>query len=177
MWISTQVMELQQDASPRGLPALQRRLTQPSEGVPVQQPASGDEVWECWLGAPCGSKHAGLSGVSAVSALGSRSLSLDGFPAMSQPDTFCSTQVALVCLCSGPGQVMELELDTTPRGIRQLLDFLSGGFTGGTDVDKPLELSLKRLTDVGWTQVSCPSMWGGASAESPLAAHGRQAQP
>eukprot|EP00891_Asterochloris_glomerata_P001609 jgi/Astpho2/1609/e_gw1.00028.9.1_t len=53
---------------------------------------------------------------------------------------------------SGPGQVMELELDTTAKGIRQLLDFLSGGFTGGTDVDKPLELSLKRLTDVGWTQ-------------------------
>ena len=61
---------------------------------------------------------------------------------------------------------MELELDTTPKGIRQLLEFLSGGFTGGTDVDKPLELSLKRLTDVGWTQVSCLSMWGGAWEKS-----------
>lgn len=72
---------------------------------------------------------------------------------------------------------MELELDTTAKGIRQLLDFLSGGFTGGTDVDKPLELSLKRLTDVGWTQVSCLSMWGGAWAESSLAAHVLPAQP
>ena len=72
---------------------------------------------------------------------------------------------------------MELELDTTPKGIRQLLDFLSGGFTGGTDVDKPLELSLKRLSDVGWTQVGCLSMWGGAWAESSVAAPVPLTQP
>lgn len=55
--------------------------------------------------------------------------------------------------CSGPGQVMELELKVDSSSMKQLLQFLSGGFNGGTDVDKPLELSLKRLSEKEWNQV------------------------
>jgi uncharacterized protein with von Willebrand factor type A (vWA) domain len=38
------------------------------------------------------------------------------------------------------------------QSLDKLLEFLSGGFNGGTDVDKPLELSLDRLTQKSWTQ-------------------------
>ena len=57
-----------------------------------------------------------------------------------------------VC-CSGPGQVMELELKVDSNNMGQLLKFLTGGFNGGTDVDKPLELSLQRLSEKEWNQV------------------------
>ena len=60
-----------------------------------------------------------------------------------------------LCLCSGPGQVMEMELKVDPNSMAKLLKFLTGGFNGGTDVDKPLELSLKRLAEKEWNQVSC----------------------
>lgn len=58
--------------------------------------------------------------------------------------------------CSGPGQVMELELKVDASSMKQLLQFLTGGFNGGTDVDKPLELSLKRLGEKEWNQVAPP---------------------
>ena len=60
-----------------------------------------------------------------------------------------------LCLCSGPGQVMEMELKVDPNSMAKLLKFLTGGFNGGTDVDKPLELSLKRLAEKEWNQVGC----------------------
>lgn len=53
---------------------------------------------------------------------------------------------------SGPGQVMEMELKVDSKSMSQLLKFLTGGFNGGTDVDKPLELSLKRLSEKEWNQ-------------------------
>lgn len=37
--------------------------------------------------------------------------------------------------------------------MSKLLDFLRHSFGGGTDVDRPLELSLQRLESQGWEQV------------------------
>ena len=48
---------------------------------------------------------------------------------------------------------MELELKVDSGSMSKLLNFLTGGFNGGTDVDKPLELSLKRLSEKEWNQV------------------------
>lgn len=48
---------------------------------------------------------------------------------------------------------MEMELKVDSKSMSQLLKFLTGGFNGGTDVDKPLELSLKRLSEKEWNQV------------------------
>lgn len=39
------------------------------------------------------------------------------------------------------------------RSMANLLDFLRFSFGGGTDVDRPLELSLQRLEDENWAQV------------------------
>ncbi|KAK9819714.1 hypothetical protein WJX72_001579 [[Myrmecia] bisecta] len=51
---------------------------------------------------------------------------------------------------SGPGDVNELELKVDASSLNELLDFLSGSFGGGTDVDRPLELSLQRLGEKDW---------------------------
>lgn len=48
---------------------------------------------------------------------------------------------------------MEMELKVDSNSMSQLLKFLTGGFNGGTDVDKPLELSLQRLSEKEWNQV------------------------
>lgn len=53
---------------------------------------------------------------------------------------------------SGPEQVQELELSVDLRSLDKLLDFLSCSFMGGTDVDKPLQLSLERLQKDEWQQ-------------------------
>lgn len=53
---------------------------------------------------------------------------------------------------SGPGDVVELELTTGPGALDRLLHFLQMSFQGGTDVDKPLELSLERLGREEWAQ-------------------------
>jgi hypothetical protein len=50
-------------------------------------------------------------------------------------------------------QVQELELKVDPNSIARLLNFLSHSFMGGTDVDRPLELSLQRLAHEEWSQV------------------------
>jgi len=50
-------------------------------------------------------------------------------------------------------QVKELELAVDARSMANLLDFLRFSFGGGTDVDRPLELSLQRLEDENWAQV------------------------
>lgn len=50
-------------------------------------------------------------------------------------------------------QVNELELAVDARSMSNLLDFLRHSFGGGTDVDRPLELSLQRLESQGWEQV------------------------
>jgi len=53
---------------------------------------------------------------------------------------------ALVYAFSGPAQCLELELNSTdPSSLEKLLDFLSGGFDGGTDVDLPFALALDQL--------------------------------
>jgi uncharacterized protein with von Willebrand factor type A (vWA) domain len=51
---------------------------------------------------------------------------------------------------SGPGDVMELELGTDAASMSRLLSFLTMSFSGGTDVDAPLALSLERLTREEW---------------------------
>lgn len=51
---------------------------------------------------------------------------------------------------SGPNDVMELELGVDSASIARLLSFLTMGFSGGTDVDAPLALSLERLGREGW---------------------------
>jgi hypothetical protein len=78
--------------------------------------------------------------------------------------SFCST--ALItneamslpspCLCFvlfNADQVQELELSVDLRSLDKLLDFLSCSFQGGTDVDKPLQLSLERLQKDEWAKV------------------------
>lgn len=54
---------------------------------------------------------------------------------------------------SGPGDVMELELGTDQGSFLQLLKFLKMSFSGGTDVDAPLALSLDKLGQEGWELV------------------------
>lgn len=51
------------------------------------------------------------------------------------------------------GEVQELELKVDLDSLDTLLDFLSRSFSGGTDVDAPLKLSLERLGQREWAQV------------------------
>ncbi|KAL4527328.1 hypothetical protein Ndes2526B_g08972 [Nannochloris sp. 'desiccata'] len=51
---------------------------------------------------------------------------------------------------SGPGDVMDLELGNDSASMLRLLNFLTMSFSGGTDVDAPLALSLERLTREEW---------------------------
>ncbi|KAI8470513.1 MAG: hypothetical protein J3K34DRAFT_454053 [Monoraphidium minutum] len=53
---------------------------------------------------------------------------------------------------SGPDQVQELELSVDLKSLNKLLEFLACDFHGGTDVDKPLQLSLDRLKKAEWCQ-------------------------
>ena len=53
----------------------------------------------------------------------------------------------------GPGDVMELDLTLRHGALEKLLAFLAFSFGGGTDVDRPLELSLSRLESNEWKQV------------------------
>lgn len=53
----------------------------------------------------------------------------------------------------GPGDVMELDLTVQSGALKRLLAFLAFSFGGGTDVDRPLELSLSRLELNDWKQV------------------------
>jgi hypothetical protein len=50
-------------------------------------------------------------------------------------------------------EVQELDLSLTIKSLDKLLDFLSCSFNGGTDVDRPLALSLERLAADEWKQV------------------------
>ena len=49
--------------------------------------------------------------------------------------------------------MQELELRQDIDSLDRLLDFLACSFMGGTDVDKPLYLSLDRLKQQEWAQV------------------------
>ena len=53
---------------------------------------------------------------------------------------------------SGPGDVKGMELGTEPNALAKLLEFLAHSFGGGTDVDAPLDLSLKRIAQDAWSQ-------------------------
>ena len=69
-----------------------------------------------------------------------------------------------MCVCvvffGATDQVQELELSVDIRSLDKLLDFLSCSFMGGTDVDKPLQLSLERLQKDEWQQVRyCGAEW------------------
>ena len=48
---------------------------------------------------------------------------------------------------------MELDLTIQSGALEKLLAFLAFSFGGGTDVDRPLELSLSRLELNDWKQV------------------------
>lgn len=50
---------------------------------------------------------------------------------------------------SGPGDVVEQELDLGPDGIRRLLDFLAMSFGGGTDIGA-MRSVVRRLDDDDW---------------------------
>ena len=54
---------------------------------------------------------------------------------------------------SGPRDVKELELKVDTASLLELLNFMRYSFGGGTDVDRPLELSLDRLEQRDWSQV------------------------
>lgn len=56
----------------------------------------------------------------------------------------------IVYAFSGPENVMEIELDIGSDSITKLLGFLTMSFSGGTDVDAPLALSLERLGREEW---------------------------
>ena len=56
-------------------------------------------------------------------------------------------------------QVQELELSLETQNMARLLDFLSHSFSGGTDVDRPLELCLQRLDQQEWAQVRYILTW------------------
>jgi uncharacterized protein with von Willebrand factor type A (vWA) domain len=56
----------------------------------------------------------------------------------------------IVYAFSGPENVMELELGIDSDSITELLSFLTMSFSGGTDVDAPLALSLERLGREEW---------------------------
>jgi acyl-CoA-binding protein len=58
---------------------------------------------------------------------------------------------------SGPRDVKELELKVDAPSLLELLAFLKYSFGGGTDVDRPLELSLDRLEQKDWSQVRAKS--------------------
>ncbi len=51
---------------------------------------------------------------------------------------------------SGPGQVVEHELDLTPAGLGKLLQFLTLSFHGGTDLREPIERVFARLEAEAW---------------------------
>jgi len=53
---------------------------------------------------------------------------------------------------SGPGQVLEHELDLTPEGIGRLLEFLGLSFGGGNDEVGVLSQVLDRLKAEAWTR-------------------------
>ena len=57
---------------------------------------------------------------------------------------------------SGPQDVKELELKVDTASLLELLNFMRYSFGGGTDVDRPLELSLDRLEQRDWSQVGSP---------------------
>lgn len=60
-----------------------------------------------------------------------------------------------------PDEVQELDLSLTIKSLDKLLDFLSCSFNGGTDVDRPLALSLERLAADEWKQVGGAGGQGG----------------
>ncbi len=51
---------------------------------------------------------------------------------------------------SGPSDVAEHELSLSPKGLTQLMAFLSMSFHGGTDISAPITRALKRLQKEGW---------------------------
>eukprot|EP01024_Parvocaulis_polyphysoides_P001347 TRINITY_DN10362_c1_g1_i2.p1 TRINITY_DN10362_c1_g1~~TRINITY_DN10362_c1_g1_i2.p1 ORF type:complete len:206 (-),score=17.47 TRINITY_DN10362_c1_g1_i2:188-805(-) len=48
--------------------------------------------------------------------------------------------------------IKEIELSSSIASIHKLLDFLKYSFGGGTDVDRPLELSLERCQTQDWSE-------------------------
>ncbi len=55
-----------------------------------------------------------------------------------------------VYLFSGPGQILQHEMDLTHGGLSELLNFLTQTFHGGTDVIKPLLMALEKQQQDNW---------------------------
>lgn len=51
---------------------------------------------------------------------------------------------------SGPQEIIEHELPLDGDGLASLLDFMSQGFNGGTDITEPLERALARIETETW---------------------------
>ena len=51
---------------------------------------------------------------------------------------------------SGPGDVMETELSFAGDGMRRVMQFLGHSFDGGTDLDRPLLLIGRKLSEPAW---------------------------
>lgn len=66
--------------------------------------------------------------------------------------TACAPAKLSCVSATSTDQVEELELSVDLPSLDRLLDFLSCSFMGGTDVDKPLKLSLERLEKAEWSQ-------------------------
>jgi len=53
---------------------------------------------------------------------------------------------------SGPGQVLEQELDLSEKGVGALLSFLAASFGGGSDAHTVVERVLSRLREEAWSK-------------------------
>lgn len=56
----------------------------------------------------------------------------------------------LVYIFGGPGEIAEFELEASANGIQKIISFLSMSFSGGTDVDGPLNKALDHCKKNDW---------------------------
>lgn len=56
----------------------------------------------------------------------------------------------LVYTFGGPGEIAEFELEASANGIQKIISFLSMSFSGGTDVDGPLNQALDHCKKNDW---------------------------
>lgn len=77
---------------------------------------------------------------------------------------------------SGPGEVLEHELDLSPEGLGALLPFLAMSFQGGTDL-RVLDRVVHRLQEQAWCKADVLLVTDGEwPVSQPVAAAGREAK-
>jgi uncharacterized protein with von Willebrand factor type A (vWA) domain len=112
--------------------------------------SSSTELRACWRvarGSTPGAMHCDSAG-SRLAELVLVDFSTCACASCARVMTALLPNVAIAC--SGPGEVKSLELDLSPASLQRLLRFLRSSFSGGTDVDRPFELSLARLQEDHW---------------------------